>query len=190
MNIRSIKNISNSIGKKYGRLLVIESNGVINHESSVICKCECGHIKPYFLDKLKTNHVKSCGCFNIESSSKRIKKIALNNKGSKHYLYNPNKTMDERLKKRKIWINERWRNAVFERDGYCCRITGKAGKLNVHHLNSFYLYTEERYSLNNGITLLEEIHKLFHKYYGRITTREQFIEFINKFNKKEIKCIS
>jgi hypothetical protein len=182
MNKRALNNINQSIGKRYGRITIVSGNGVINSESSVIGLCECGNTKSYFLDKLKTGHTKSCGCFNKQSSACRLSSIAKGNKGSNHYLYNPKKTLDERLKRRKLWINDQWRNSVFTRDGFKCRLTGKSGKLNAHHLNSFYSYPLERYSLSNGITLLESVHKKFHKQYGRITTRNQFIEFIKTFN--------
>lgn len=75
-----------------------------------------------------------------------------------------------------------WRDAVFARDGYKCRITGKGGKnLRVHHivqlkdLIALYGITtlEESYKiaafwdLANGVTMRDETHRLYHKLHGR-----------------------
>lgn len=99
----------------------------------------------------------------------------------------PWKTDEEREKDRSLYgdkYNE-WRNAVYVRDNYICQCCGnnKGGNLNAHHLNGYAWCKDERLDVNNGITLCEECHKLFHSLYGRgNNTLEQFIEFIK--NKK------
>ena len=74
-----------------------------------------------------------------------------------------------------------WRNAVYARDGYTCQKTGiKGGKLTVHHILNFSSHKELRFAINNGITLLVQEHKNFHKKYGiKNNTREQLSEFLN-----------
>lgn len=79
---------------------------------------------------------------------------------------------------------------LFERDGYICQCCGnKSGKgnpikLNAHHLNGYHWCKEERYDINNGVTLCEYCHDAkyigsFHNIYGRKNnTREQFEEFL------------
>jgi transketolase len=53
-----------------------------------------------------------------------------------------------------------WRNSVLHRDKYICVHCGRiGGKLQAHHIISWYESLEGRYDLNNGITLCEECHK-------------------------------
>ena len=74
-----------------------------------------------------------------------------------------------------------FRRAVFERDHYTCQLCGATqaeDKLNAHHLNSYLDYPDERYDLNNGITLCVQCHKAFHTQYGfGHNHREQFESF-------------
>ena len=47
--------------------------------------------------------------------------------GENNALWNPNKTRLQRQRDRKLTENTRWRNDVFKRDNYTCKITNKAG---------------------------------------------------------------
>lgn len=59
---------------------------------------------------------------------------------------------------------ETWRTSVYKRDNYTCQDCNKrGGKLNAHHLNSFKFYPNERYNIENGITLCMTCHRLRHK---------------------------
>lgn len=67
----------NLIGKKYGRLTVVEfaedhidTKG--NHRTQFICKCDCGNENPIIVlgSNLKRNNTKSCGCLQKEMASK------------------------------------------------------------------------------------------------------------------------
>lgn len=62
----------NLIGKKFGRLTVIEESGR-NKNKGVLWEsiCECGNTHISSTSDLNSNHVKSCGCYNIESIIKR-----------------------------------------------------------------------------------------------------------------------
>jgi hypothetical protein len=62
-----------------------------------------------------------------------------------------------------------WRRNVFERDGYKCVIGGKehGNKLQADHIQSFALYPELRYEVNNGRTLCEKCHRATPNYAGR-----------------------
>lgn len=73
-----------------------------------------------------------------------------------------------------------WRNAVFARDNYTDQKTGtQGGRLHPHHILNFADYPHSRFDINNGITLSEETHRMFHKKYGRTkNTREQLNEFL------------
>lgn len=53
------------IGKKYGRLTVIEKLNRKEFTTSVyLCRCDCGNMKEVNINKLHTGHTKSCGCLN------------------------------------------------------------------------------------------------------------------------------
>lgn len=80
-----------------------------------------------------------------------------------------------------------WRRAVFERDLFRCQACGaKNGDgihhgivLNAHHIKNWKDNPDDRYDVNNDITLCDECHKLFHKLYGKAgTTVEQLNDFL------------
>lgn len=58
-----------------------------------------------------------------------------------------------------------WRTAVFERDDYTCRRCGKrGGTLHAHHIKRWSEYPEERYVVDNGLTLCADpCHKDEHR---------------------------
>ncbi len=61
-----------------------------------------------------------------------------------------------------------WRNSVFERDNYSCRKCGKRGcMLHPHHVNSFSQFPEQRFVLENGLTLCEKCHRKTDNYGGK-----------------------
>lgn len=74
-----------------------------------------------------------------------------------------------------------WRKSVFSRDNYTCQHcgarngNGKEITLEAHHLNGYKNFPDERFDIDNGITLCKECHKLFHSLYGKKRfTKEQF----------------
>ena len=60
------------VGKKYGRLTVIENLGLNKHRQyEWLCQCECGNYKIVITSHLKNGIVKSCGCLVKETLAKR-----------------------------------------------------------------------------------------------------------------------
>lgn len=99
--------------------------------------------------------------------------------GKNHSNYNPNLTDEDRLKKRDVKENVKWRNDVFKRDDYKCVKCSNGGYLHAHHLNGYHWATEERFNTDNGTTLCKDCHDLFHDIYGKKNnTKEQFEEFM------------
>lgn len=138
-----------------------------NHKcyNKVVVKCDyCGKDKlivPSDLKKYKT-HFCSTECMGA-------------------YRRSPNKSDDEIYEKRKTQEHKDWTNNVYKKDNYTCVITGQVGyRLNAHHLNGYHWDVDNRFNIDNGVTLSEEIHKEFHSIYGvKNNTIEQFIEFYN-----------
>lgn len=50
------------IGKKYGKLLIINDELDKNKTRYVNCLCDCGNYKVIGLEKVKSGHTQSCGC--------------------------------------------------------------------------------------------------------------------------------
>jgi hypothetical protein len=52
-----------------------------------------------------------------------------------------------------------WRNDIFVRDNYTCRVCNQHGeRLNAHHIKPWAKYPESRYALTNGVTLCTTCH--------------------------------
>ena len=103
--------------------------------------------------------------------------------------YNPNLTDEERERRRDLPQYRDWRKAVYEKDDYTCQCCGKkSGVLHAHHLNGWNWCLEERFNINNGVTLCKEHHREFHSIYGSgNNTKDQFEEWLqNKLNEKDV----
>lgn len=56
-----------------------------------------------------------------------------------------------------------WRESVFKRDNWSCRMCAKRGiKLHAHHIKSFSEYPEVRYAIDNGLTVCIDCHRKLH----------------------------
>lgn len=59
-----------------------------------------------------------------------------------------------------------WRNAVYRRDHFHCQICGKHCEQNdivAHHINSFSIYPDQRFLVENGITFCRSCHLKQHR---------------------------
>lgn len=88
-----------------------------------------------------------------------------------------------------------WRKTVFDRDGYVCQCCGdKSHKghpvtLVAHHIKNWNDNPDDRYDVDNGITLCERCHLDFHSAYGKSNnTQEQIAEFIANYNSDKKIC--
>ena len=177
------EDLSNQI---FGRLTVIQNSrnrigyGVYAYK----CRCECGNVVNVRSSDLISGNTQSCGCLLNEWAKEHIK--TLRYYGKNHPQYNPGLTDEERIKQRYQLYGKNqtgWRARVFENNNYTCQICGvRGGKLNAHHLNSWDSFPEERFDIDNGITLCEDCHKTFHSEYGYgNNTKEQFWKFVNEY---------
>ncbi len=83
-----------------------------------------------------------------------------------------------------------WRKSVFIRDHYTCQCcgskngNGKSIRFEAHHIKNWKDNPNERYDVDNGITLCLSCHTLFHSNYGKKNNnREQLESFIEEYNK-------
>jgi predicted secreted Zn-dependent protease len=93
------------------------------------------------------------------------------------------------IDRKEDYLHIRWAQEVKRRDGFACVICGKHGNLNAHHKNAYASYPDQRYDVDNGVTLCADTfvegvrepsacHNLFHKIYGKgDNTEEQFDDF-------------
>ena len=85
--------------------------------------------------------------------------------------------------RRKTAKEKTWRKEVYKRDNYICQCCGdkKGGNLNAHHILPYAIYEKSRFDVDNGITMCEKCHILFHKIYGKTNIGfNELNEFINK----------
>lgn len=58
------------VGKKYGRLTVVERAANCGTRAAWKCVCECGNECVLDGKKIRTGHTKSCGCYRAEVTAK------------------------------------------------------------------------------------------------------------------------
>ena len=71
------------VGKRFGRLLVMEFYGNKGYNHFWLCLCDCGNLKSIREDHLIDNSSKSCGCFQKEQTQKAHKTHGF--KGTRFY---------------------------------------------------------------------------------------------------------
>jgi hypothetical protein len=83
--------------------------------------------------------------------------------GEFHWNWKGGKT-PENQKERSSKEYREWRGAVFERDNFTCQICGQVGgELNAHHIKRWSTNVDERYQIDNGVTLCKKCHDSLHR---------------------------
>ena len=91
--------------------------------------------------------------------------------------------MSLKCKRERDWFSKsyiRWRQAVYKRDDWCCRICKRGLKtkprrlVEAHHIRPWASHPKLRFVVSNGITLCRRCHR-------RVTGRER--EFTKRFEK-------
>lgn len=100
-------------------------------------------------------------------------------RGEKNPRWKGGQTPGEKLARRAPLVLA-WRAEVFKRDGYTCqKCQERGGLLRAHHVLNFSTHPDLRFILENGITLCDGCHVLFHKLNGKTkNNREQLTRFL------------
>lgn len=167
----------------YGRVVKESAKQIMREKMS-------GENNPFFgkkhsvLTREKISVSKTGSKRSIESRKKQSQSIS----GENHSRWRHDLSQEER---ETHWDrhynpeNHTWRKAVYERDNYFYQVSGQKGNHNIvaHHLFNYSTHPDKRYDVNNGVTMLEPLHKLFHFIYGnRDNTPSQFEEFKTMLN--------
>jgi hypothetical protein len=71
------------IGKKFGKLIILQEVPTIKGKRYVYCSCECGSKKVIRYDGLKIGRVKSCGCSLSFKNANQINKMVITRRKNK-----------------------------------------------------------------------------------------------------------
>lgn len=106
-------------------------------------------------------------------SKESIAKAALKRKGVNHWNWKGGIT-PENIKIRQSLEYVIWRNEVWERDHWTCRICGYKGKsIIAHHVKLFSGFPELRFVTENGLTLCRKCHLEIHGGVAKIRWKKQ-----------------
>jgi hypothetical protein len=90
------------------------------------------------------------------------RKISEAERGEKHHNWQGGKTEQNAIDRQSVEY-KLWREAVYRRDHYTCRLCGvKSRNLCPHHIKSWARHEDIRYEVDNGITLCKTCHDAHH----------------------------
>lgn len=81
-----------------------------------------------------------------------------------------------------------WKLAVLSRDNYSCRMCGSKDELQAHHINSWTDFPEDRFILENGLTMCKPCHSFYHQYEKEVR-RNQNQNIISEVKRKNLSAV-
>jgi len=152
------------VGKKHSEKTILEMRKSRKEKFCIVCQKEFGlSLKPFLAKKSKFCSQSCATKFNWtgrKHKKESIKKIVENNKmrgklGELHHNYIKDRSKLAKRQIRNDYSYQDWRNQVIRRDGGTCKLKNENcnGYYEVHHILSWRDYPNERYNINNGITL-------------------------------------
>ena len=187
-------------GQKFNRLTVVKYLS----KSKWLCKCDCGNETIVLTGHLKSGHTKSCGCYRKENTKKRFNKGGTTNIGNYLRTIVLDKTFTSTILKevgcKCELTGKHGMLHIHHIVGFNTIVIQAHEHNNIEIKQAIQDYTDKELELlleyvkkwhmahrEDLIVLEEEVHKMFHKLYGRgNNNREQFEEFKNKLINKEI----
>jgi|GEM_PF-4744688 len=119
---------------------------------------------------------------NIMNTSEYKRKMHVANSGKNNGMYDPALTEEHRVDTRGLFGYKKWAKDVKGKYNYTCQKCGKKGTgrtIHAHHINDYFEYEDGRLDVENGITLCNSCHNVFHnKYKGIPATQELLREFL------------
>lgn len=205
------KNTIDLTGQKFDRLTVVQVTNKRAKDNEIIwlCQCDCGSFKEVKTSALTSGKVRSCGCLATEVAQGKLAKVNEYQRGKLHPSWQGKAEIKEWLAKSvQLWKQDMLRYFNYT----CDITGQRGGRLNVHHLKGLNTiideahiknnivfkdlvvdYTQEeldilldyvksQHTLEEGVVLCEEVHRLFHKNYGYgNNTPEQYEEFKQRY---------
>lgn len=68
------------VGRRFGRLVVVEKAPTVRTDSRWHCQCDCGERTVVMWQSLKSGSTKSCGCIRRENMSKQARERVARNR--------------------------------------------------------------------------------------------------------------
>lgn len=156
--------IIDRLGQRFGLLVVTARYGYdLQGRVTWMCQCDCGTQKVVPSRHLGSGAIVSCGCYQRSIAAQNGKSGAGKHSGTKCHLYKPELSYAERLGERNLVELRVWRKSVISRDNGTCDICGSQENPAAHHLNSWTTHPDERFIVENGITLCKTDHNKFHR---------------------------
>jgi 5-methylcytosine-specific restriction endonuclease McrA len=138
---------------------------VIGTSNRIELKCDnCGKLYKVPPSTYKWNRLRN---YTHTFCSKQCKSKFHIREGSPRWIKDRNMLKDKKHTIRFSDDMKNWREQIFKRDNYQCQICKQVGaSLNAHHIKPFAIYPNERFNIDNGITLCTICHKLIHHMNG------------------------
>lgn len=97
----------------------------------------------------------------VPLSYEHRKNVSLALSGEKHWNWKGGITSENHIRRNRMEYTQ-WRETVFTRDGFKCKIANAdcVHEVHAHHILRFSEYPELRYQVSNGITLCKNHHPL------------------------------
>lgn len=98
----------NVVGRRFGRLTVVDAPETVYGISYVVCKCDCGNTRRVKYTFLESGKSRSCGCLKNELSSQRLKKSNYRHGGKDERLYEIFLGIHKRCENPHMWAYDRY----------------------------------------------------------------------------------
>lgn len=97
----------------------------------------------------------------IPLSPKHRQSVSASLRGEKHWNWKGGVSSENKAA-RQYFEYKQWRESIFKRDGFKCKISNAdcVHEIHAHHILRFSEYPELRYDVSNGITLCKNHHPL------------------------------